>query len=382
MAWPARQPSMSDRRYWIGFNKVRGIGPAKTRALLDQFGDLEIAWRAPRAQLVEAGLDRRALEALEAARTGMDLDRLAAEVDRAGFATLCWDDAGYPRRLREIDSPPPLLFVRGELAEADEWAVAIVGTRRASSYGREVARELAVNLAAAGVTVVSGFARGIDVVAHIAALDAGGRSLAVLGSGLDRVYPTEHTSLADRLVTRGALISDYPLGTPPDAANFPPRNRIISGLSLGTIVVEAAEDSGALITTEFAMEQGREVFAVPGNILNRNSRGPNKLIQQGAKMVLSAEDVLEELNLKMAAEHAQARAQLPLFDGADATERSLLEHLSAEPLHADELSVLTSLPISSVSSALAMMELKGMARQVSGMTYVLAREGRAEYKLE
>ncbi len=373
---------MSDRRYWIGFNKVRGIGPAKVRALLDHFGDLEIAWSAPRIELAAAGLDRRAIEALEAARAGIDLNRLAAEVEKAGLSCVCWADETYPRRLREIDNPPPLLFFRGALTEADDWAVAMVGTRRATAYGKEVARELAAALAAAGVTVVSGFARGVDAAAHVAALDAGGRTIAVLGSGLDKVYPAEHTVLAERVIDRGALVSDYPLGTPPDASNFPPRNRIISGLALGVIVVEAGEGSGALITTGFALEQGREVFAVPGNILQRNSRGPNKLIQQGAKVVLSVEDVLEELNLKMAAHHAEARAQLSLFEGADEIECKLLAHLSAEPLHADELSVLASLPIATVSSALAMMELKGMARQVSGMTYVVARERRVEYRVE
>ncbi|HLB47673.1 MAG TPA: DNA-processing protein DprA [Anaerolineales bacterium] len=376
---------MSDRRYWIGFNKVKGIGPAKVRALLDHFGDLESAWNASRDALVEAGLDRRALESLEAARQGIDLDRVMAELEQAGINTLCWDDADYPRRLREIDNPPPLLYLRGSLADSDDWAVAIVGTRRTTSYGKEVARELASALASAGVTVVSGLARGIDAIAHVAALESGGRTIAVLGSGLDKLYPPEHAALAEKIATseaRGALISDYPLGTPPEAANFPPRNRIISGLALGVIVVEAGEDSGALITAGFAMEQGREVFAVPGNIFNRSSRGPNRLIQQGAKIVLNAEDVLEELNLKMVARHAEARAQLPLFDGADETERQLFAHLSAEPLHADELSVLTSLPIATVSSALAMMELKGMARQVAGMTYVVARERRAEYKVE
>ncbi len=373
---------MSDKRYWIGFNKVRGIGPAKLRALLDHFGDLETAWNAPRPALAEAGLDKRALESLLAARDGFDLDLLVGEVEKAGLTVLCWDDETYPSRLREIDNPPPVLYVRGTQATADDWAVAIVGTRRATAYGRDVAHELASVLAASGVTIVSGFARGIDAVAHLAALEVGGRTLAVLGSGLDKIYPPEHAALAERVVASGALISDYALGTPPDATNFPPRNRIISGLSLGVIVVEAGEESGALITTEFAMEQGREVFAVPGNIFSRTSRGPNKLIQQGAKMVLSPEDVLEELNLRMAAHHAEARDQLSLFDGADELEQKLLTHLSAEPLHADELSVLTGLPIASVSSALAMMELKGMARQAGGMKYVLAREQRAEYRVE
>ncbi len=376
---------MTDRRYWIGFNMVRGIGPAKVRALLDHFSELEAAWHASRTELAAAGLDRRALEALEAAREGIDLDRVVCELDEAGIRTLCWEDESYPRRLREIDNPPPLLYVRGGLAESDDWAVAIVGTRRATAYGKDVTHELASSLASAGVTIVSGFARGIDAVAHAAALEAGGRTIAVLGSGLDTLYPPEHAHLAEKILAggaSGALVGDYPLGTPPEASNFPPRNRIISGLSLGVIVVEAGEDSGALITTEFAAEQGREVFAVPGNVFNRSSRGPNRLIQQGAKVVLKPEDVLEELNLKMAAQHAEARAQLSLFDGADDTERKLLAHLSAEPLHADELSVLAGMPIAAVSSALAMMELKGMARQVGGMRYVLARERRAEYRVE
>jgi DNA processing protein len=373
---------MSERKYWIGFNKVRGIGPAKMRALLDHFGDLALAWAAPVAELAEAGLDKRAIESLEASRRAFDLERLTAQIDEAGLTSLCWDDADYPRRLREIENPPPILFVKGALVEADDYAVAIVGTRRTTAYGKEVAEELAATLAQAGVTVVSGFARGIDAAAHVAACKAGGRTLAVLGSGLDKLYPPEHATLAERVVTQGALLSDYPLGTPPDASNFPPRNRIISGLSLGTVVVEADEKSGALITTQFAIEQGREVFAVPGNIFNRNSQGPNRLIQQGAKIVTRAEDVLEELNLKMVGQQVAARTQLSIFEGADSTEQKLLAHLSAEPLHADELSVLTSLPISQVSATLAMMELKGMARQVGGMTYIVAREKRVDYEAE
>ncbi len=373
---------MSDHRYWIGFNRVKGIGPAKARALLDHFGDLDSAWRASRIDLQEAGLDKRSIESLEAARKGMDLDALLAEVEKAGLTLLCWDDEGYPRQLREVPNSPPLIYLRGTFTIQDDWAVSVVGTRRATAYGKEVARELAGALAASGVTVVSGLARGVDAAAHVAALEAGGRTIAVLGSGLDKVYPYEHLNLAGQIANSGAVISDYPLGTPPESTNFPPRNRIISGLSLGVIVVEAGDESGALITARVAAEQGREVFAVPGNIFNRTSRGPNRLIQEGAKVVLKAEDVLEELNLKMVAYQAEARAQLPLLEGADDNERQLLAQLSAEPLHADELSALVSLPIATVSSALAMMELKGLVRQVGGMRYVVAREPQAPYKVE
>ena len=206
---------------------------------------------------------------------------------------LTWEEDAYPRRLKEIDQPPPVLYLRGDLLPADEWAVAIVGTRRITAYGRQVTEEVATTLARSGVTVVSGLARGVDSVAHKAALDAGGRTIAVLGSGVDVIYPSEHRSLAERMIASGAILSDYPVGTAPDGVNFPPRNRIISGLSLAVIVVEAGQKSGALITAEFAAEQGRDVFAVPGNINAPQSAGCNALIQQGARPLLQARDVLE-----------------------------------------------------------------------------------------
>jgi DNA processing protein len=269
------------------------------------------------------------------------------------------------------------LYVRGELVTADEWAVAIVGTRRATMYGKEVARMLGQELARNGVTVVSGLARGIDAVAHQAALDAGGRTIAVLACGLDRVYPPEHRKLAHAIIENGAMVSDYPLGTPPEAANFPPRNRIISGLALGVIVAEAGDKSGALITVGFALDQGREVFAVPGNILNRNSSGCNRLIQNGAKMVLEVQDVLEELNLTMIEHQAQARTSLPV----DQTEAQLLKLVSSAPIHVDEICRQSQLPIYQVSSTLAMLELKGMVRQIGGMHFILARDGAIPYRI-
>ena len=367
-----------DLGYWIGFNRVRGIGAARLRALLDYFGTLEAAWNAPAYDLRQAGLDQRSVANLVKTRDELDLDGELERLDQLHVQVLTWDDAAYPRNLREIHNPPPVLYVQGEVDKRDEWAVAVVGTRRASVYGKEAAHAMARGLAQAGVTVVSGLALGIDSVAHRACLDAGGRTIAVLGSGVDVIYPSSNRQLASGIVERGALVSEYSLGTRPEGRNFPPRNRIISGLTLGTIVVEADIGSGARITADFAAEHGRDVFAVPGNIFARNSRGTNRLIQEGAKLVCDVGDVLEELNLTMVSEQAQARAVIP----DNETEATLLRHLSAEPRHVDELRRAVQLPIAQVSSTLALMELKGMVRQVGGMNYVIARDGGVEYVIE
>jgi DNA processing protein len=365
-------------RYWVGFNIVRGIGPTRLRALLDYFGDVERAWHAPGEELRRAGLDRRSLENLLATRAQLDLGRELEQIAHAGAQVVTWESPGYPHLLREIPDPPPVLYIKGAMTEEDAWALAVVGTRRSTAYGREVTRRLTTTLARSGITIVSGLARGIDAEAHWAALKAEGRTIAVLGCGIDRVYPPEHRKLAEQIVAQGALVSDYPLGTAPEGSNFPPRNRIISGLSLGVLVTEAGVRSGALITADYAAEQGRDVFAVPGSILMRGSAGTNALIRDGATVVLGPEDILEELNLTMVAEQAEARQVLP----ADETEAALLGHLSAEPTHVDELQQQVDLPIAQVTSTLALMELKGMVRQVGGMKYVVAREPGVEYVVE
>ncbi len=358
---------MSGReRYYVGFNRVRGIGPARLRMLIDAFGDVERAWHAPAEALYRVGLDRRALENLLETRARVDLDRELRRVAAVGAHILTWEDEAYPRLLAEIPDPPPVLYVRGELKPEDAWAVAVVGTRRASTYGREVTRRLVTVLAQSGVTIVSGLARGVDAVAHQTALEAGGRTIAVLGCGIDLVYPPEHRELARRIAAGGALVTEYPPGTPPEPGNFPPRNRIISGLSLGIVITEAGRDSGALITADYAAEQGRDVFAVPGSILSAGCAGTNRLIQDGAKAVLDAADILQELNLTMVAEQKEARQALPTTE----TEALILAHLSAEPVHVDDLTRAVGLPVAQVTSTLALMELKGMVRQVGGMKYV------------
>lgn len=369
---------MEPHAYWIGFNKVRGIGPARLRALLDCFGSVESAWRAPVAELQRAGLDRRSLANLLEARKNVDLAAELDHVREAGVTLLTWDDQEYPERLKTIYDPPPTLYVLGELSPRDEWSVALVGTRRASVYGKEVARVLATELARAGVTVISGLARGIDEQAHRAALAAGGRTIAVLGSGLDVIYPYDNRRLAEEIAGSGAVVSEYALGTQPEASNFPPRNRIISALSRGVVVVEAGEQSGALITADFAAEQGRDVFAVPGNIFQRGSVGSNRLIRDGAQPILDASDLLEALNLRAAPEQHQTQQLFP----TDPVEAEMLDHLSEVPTHVDEVSRATGLPIATVTSTLAVMELKGLVRHVAGMSYLRAREAPAKYRID
>ncbi|MCA9991553.1 MAG: DNA-protecting protein DprA [Ardenticatenaceae bacterium] len=371
---------MSDLKYWLGFNLVKGIGPAKLQALLDYYGHIGAAWRAQESQLRLLGFDRRTILAFQETRQTVDLDAYQQQVEKAGLTVLTWDSEGYPAGLRQVPAAPPLLYVAGTLTEADRWAVAVVGTRRLTTYGRQITRELVTGLVHSGVTVVSGLARGIDIIAHKTALEMGGRTIAVLGSGLDAIYPPEHRTIAAQIVQngQGALVSEYALGVQPDARNFPPRNRIISGLTLGTVVVEAGEPSGALITANFALEQNREVFAVPGNINSPASRGPNRLIQQGAKLVTRVEDILEELNLTLVTE--QVAVQLALPESAE--EAALLATLTAQPTHIDDLSRETGLPAALVSSTLTLMELKGIVQQVGGMNYVRVRESEPVYKTD
>jgi DNA processing protein len=369
---------MERKAYWVGFNLVKGIGSVRLKGLLDFFGSLEVAWQAPVNALQAAGLSGKIIENLLNVRKGVDLERVWAKIQSQGISVLTWEDSIYPRRLKEIDQPPPVLYLRGELLDEDDWAVAVVGTRRITVYGRQVAEEVASFLAQRGITVVSGLARGVDAVAHEACMRAGGRTFAVLGSGVDRIYPPEHEKLAGRIMERGAIISDYAPGTAPDSANFPPRNRIISGLSMATIVIEAGETSGALITATFAAEQGRDVLAVPGNINAPQSKGTNRLIQQGARPLLKPEDILEALELELVNEKHEARAVLP----ADPVEVCIIQVLSSMPMHVDEIGVQSGLSIDKVSATLTLMELKGMVRQVGGMNYVAVKEAQAPYLTE
>lgn len=357
---------MSDVRYWLGFNLVSGVGPSRFRRLLSHFGTAEAAWRASAQDLGMAGLDAKTLETLIARRARIDLDREMERIERAGVILATLEDENYPPLLKHVADAPPVLYIRGELRPVDELALAVVGTRRATVYGKQACERLVQEVAGRGVTIVSGLARGIDAVAHRTALAAGGRTVAVVASGVDVVYPPDHAALARDIALNGAIISEYAFGTPPEAGNFPARNRIISGMTRATLVVEAGDSSGALITANFALEQGRDVLAVPGSILAASSVGTNRLIQQGAKLIQDAQDILDELDVVTVGQQLAFRSIAP----DDPVERSLLDVLSGEPLHIDEIVRQINLPVSAVSSALALLELKGMARHVGGMQYV------------
>jgi DNA processing protein len=352
--------------YWIALTRVTGIGPKRFDLLLRAFGSASAIWEASPGALTGAGLDRRTTDAMSTARRQVDPLREEENLRRIGARAITWSAEEYPIRLHQIYDPPPVLYLLGTLDPPGTEAVAVVGTRGATSYGRMAAEHVAGGLARAGVTVISGLAIGVDAVAHRAALEAGGRTIAVLGSGLDRIYPSQNARLARQIVECGALVTEFPVGTKPDAMNFPRRNRLISGLSSGTLVVEAGAKSGALITAAFALEQGRDVMAVPGSIFSPASQGPNSLIRDGATPVTGAEDVLAELTPGRTMRQLTAADLLPVDD----TEQALLGVLGSEPVHIDEIARGVSIPMSIVSATLAMLELKGLVRQTGGMNYV------------
>lgn len=361
---------MSDLPYWLAFARVPSIGRARFERLERHFGALAAAWAADAAELRAAGIDDKAVQVIVATRPQVSPAAEAERLERLGIAALTWNDPRYPARLKQTYDRPPVLYARGELTDADDWSVAVVGTRNASPYGRQATEHLVEGLVANRVTVVSGLARGIDALAHTAALRAGGRTIAVLPCPVDEVYPPQNARLAEQIRERGALLSDYPPGTPMAKESFWRRNRIVAGMTLGTVVVEAGDTSGALLTAKLALEENREVFAVPGSIFAPHSRGTNALISRsGAKLVAGAEDILTELNLMMVPQQLEFRQVLP----ADATEAALLPLLGTEPKHIDEISREAGMAIATVSGALAMLELKGMIRQVTSMSYIRAR---------
>jgi DNA processing protein len=369
----------NDLPFWIALHRVYRLGSARFALLETAFPSMEAAWNASAAELRAANLDAATIEAIGKTRSATTPEAEVEQLAEAGVHDYSMADPRYPALLREIPDAPTVLYLKGSWEPEDDWSVAVVGTRRATKYSREAAIELVKDIVRHRVTIISGLARGIDTTAHHTALDAGGRTVAVLANGIDGVYPPENLGLADRIVEQGALISDYPLVTQPQANYFPRRNRIISGLALGAIVVEGDYTSGAMTTACLAMEQNQEVFAVPGSIFSEQSKGPLSLLRDGATPVTRAEDVLEALNLtKLGAQLDFSRAAPPANDD----ERAVIEVLTREPRHVDEVVRGSGLPAATVSATLAMIELKGLARDVGGMQYVALREDPSNYDPE
>jgi len=350
-----------------------GVGPRTYQALIEYFGSAEVAAVAAPSELRKvAGVGPKLMRAIVDARASLDVEEELRLCREQNVGVLTIDDESYPKTLREIHNPPSVLFVRGAWQPSDALAIAIVGTRHATSYGVRQAERLAIGLANAGLTIISGLARGIDAAAHRGALAAGGRTIAVLGSGVLNVYPPEHADLAEQVITHGALISEAPPRSQPHSGLFPQRNRLITGLSLGVIVVEAAQRSGALISAEHAMEQGREVFAVPGPIDSRTSRGCHQLIRDGAKLVESVDDVLDELGPMFAA--------APRDDGREVRhpgelllneqEQAVLDATTTEPTTVDEIVVRSGLPVHRVLATMSVLEMRRLIRRLSGSQVV------------
>jgi DNA processing protein len=354
-----------DTAYWLAVSRVPHIGPARIERLVQRFGTLQAAWAAPRDDL-RAVLEAKPLAELLAARGKVDPLRELDRIEAQGIAVTHPGHSAYPRLLAEAAGRPSILYMRGALTAADDAGVAIVGTRRVTPYGRQAAERIATELAQAGVTVISGLARGVDGVAHRAALAAGGRTVAVLGSGTDVIYPAEHRRLAEEILGAGAIVSEHPPGAPPDAQNFPARNRIISGMSLGVVVIEAPLRSGALITATFAADQGREVFVVPGSVFSPASEGTNLLLRDGARIVRDGADVLEDLNLGSRGAGAALQTEMAL----DETERRVYEVLGSEARHIDELAEAAGLAAGEAAAVLLTMELKGLVRNHGAQYYV------------
>ena len=372
---------MTDKLPWLGLRSIPGVGIVLGQRLLQRFGNPAAVFKASFQDLMAVkGITPAMAQAIVGFRDWDKLEERLAQLAAQGAEMVTQDDPRFPAGLQQIPYPPPLLYIKGTLTPADSLAVAIVGTRGASYYGLKAGRRLAGALAARGVTVVSGLARGIDTAAHQGALEMSGRTLAVLGCGLDVVYPPENRQLYQEIPEHGALVSEFPLSTPPEARNFPIRNRIISGLALGVVVIEAGVKSGTTITVRYALDQGREVFAVPGPIDSPTSAGPHRLIQEGAKLVQDVEDILEELPALRQAPGPRFAPAAPAGRVSEAPipmrpapEDPLLPLLGSEPLQLEELVQAARLPVQDVLARLTLLELQGLVKELPGKCYVLDR---------
>lgn len=363
---------MTDAERLVILNMIKDVGSIRTQKLLKYFGSLDRIFKASETALkeVEGISSKIAFNILHGTRD-IDIGKEIRLIEKHKVKIITFLDKDYPENLKNTYDPPVVLYVKGDAIVRDDIAIAIVGSRRASFYGMQTAEKLGFELALRGITVVSGLARGIDSSAHKGALKANGRTVAVLGSGLGRIYPEEHKGLSEAICEKGAVISEFPMMRIPDRGNFPKRNRIISGLSLGVVVVEAAERSGALITADCALQEGREVFAVPGKVDSITSKGTNRLIKQGAKLAEGVDDVLEELNLSSYGDWTDIACSQQLeMVKLDKRESLVYNLLSSDPRHMDELSEESGIAIGELSAILLSLEIGKFARQLPGKNFV------------
>ena len=360
----------TERAYRAAVYEVDGIGPARMKVLLSAFGSAEKVWGTEEKKFREIGLSGAIVSEIRKKRATVEPKNHLAALAKLGIRVLVIEDEEYPELLKKIDDSPQVLFVRGHFDASDARAIAVVGTRKPTPYGREVTERLVEQLVALGFTIVSGLARGIDGIAHRTALASGGRTIGVLAGGVDRVYPPEHVGLAEDISKHGAVVSEFAPGKLPIPGNFPARNRVISGLALGVLVTEGAAKSGSKITATWAAEQGREGFAVPGPITSHLSQAPADLIKLGAKVVTDVSDILEELRVQVAPVRAGEvrEVEIPLENlGAD--ERKVWEALADGSLQADDLVRKVGMETSAVSAILTMLELRGLVKHLGGMVY-------------
>jgi DNA processing protein len=365
---------MSDLRYWIAFNLLPDIGPVLARRLVSAFGEPENIFNMDLYELmkIEDIGEERARQII-GFREWDRVDKEMEGIKKNNVRLVTIKDEQYPAGLRQLNDAPIVLYTKGEMEGLDKYAVAMVGSRNPTYYGSQVAEGMSYELAMKGLTIVSGMARGIDTASHRGALKADGRTIAVLGSGIDVPYPRENKRLMDEIASSGAVISEFPMGTLPEKGNFPRRNRLISALSLGVIVVEATIDSGSLITVGYALEQGKEVFAVPGNITSRKSKGTNDLIKRGARLIECADEVVEELRPQligiMKEDKARDKRLLPRMTEE---ERAILQHLGHEPKHIDDIIRESSVSVNKALSLLLSLELKGVIKQLDGKNFIIS----------
>ncbi|HUL31955.1 MAG TPA: DNA-processing protein DprA [Thermodesulfobacteriota bacterium] len=356
--------------YWLALSLTPGLGSILIKRLLDRFKTPEAVFRASQKDLLRIeGLGEKVTREIQKGPLENAVKRELSLLEKAGGKIMTLKDEAYPKRLKDIYDPPALVYVMGELREEDELAIAIVGSRKTSPYGRWFTEKIGHDLARHGITIISGMARGIDAMAHQGALQGGGRTVAVLGCGIDVIYPSENRNLFYQIVEHGAALSEFPMGSPPEGGHFPRRNRIISGLSIGVVIVQASTGSGSLITAGYALEQGREVFAVPGNVGAEGSRGTNQLIKEGAKLVESSEDILDEILPQWRRERETVQRSEPRGPDLGAEEKVLYNLLGDTPLHIDAIIRESRLDPGKVSSLLLNLELNGLISQWPGKCF-------------